>query len=344
MIARELRYQWFEEVGKDYDYIVTAHHANDNAETILLNLLRGCGLRGMCGIPPKNGKIIRPLLRFQSIVIDEYVHEQGIRFCVDASNLSDAFLRNKVRHHIIPKMEEICPNLIDSFSKNSDIFLQQTHFFDTHIQHYKKQLLKEEEERITIAIDALTKMENQSFILYEMLNPLGFNANQVAEILKSIHSTSGKRFLSETHILIKDRNQFIIEKNLAEKEDTMLINSIEELEQYGFKVEKKHNNSTFQPIKDRNIIYIDAKKLIFPLTLRKWEKGDFFYPFGMKTKKKLSDLFTDLKIDLFEKQKVHLLCSQEKIVWVVGYRADERFRVNAETRDYYTITKVITSL
>jgi tRNA(Ile)-lysidine synthase len=140
MVARELRYQWFEEIGKDYDYLVTAHHANDNAETVLMNLLRGTGLRGICGIPQKNGKIIRPLLRFRGSEIERYADKQGIRFCVDSSNMSDDFLRNKIRHHIIPELEIINPNSIETFSKNSHLFLQQAQFFDAHIQQYKNKL------------------------------------------------------------------------------------------------------------------------------------------------------------------------------------------------------------
>jgi len=128
MVARELRYQWFEEMGKNYDYVVTAHHANDNAETVLMNVLRGTGLRGMCGIPQKNRKIIRPLLRFSVLEIEKYILEQGIEYCIDSSNLTDEFLRNKIRHHIIPELEKINPNVIEIFLKNSTLFLQQTKF------------------------------------------------------------------------------------------------------------------------------------------------------------------------------------------------------------------------
>jgi tRNA(Ile)-lysidine synthase len=339
MVARELRYQWFEEVGKDYDYIVTAHHANDNAETVLMNLLRGTGLRGMCGIPQKNGKIIRPLLRFNIYDIERYAQEQAIVFCVDSSNLEDFFLRNKIRHHIIPELEKINPNVIETFSRNSNLFLQQTKFFDAHIQQYKNRLLKETEGRITICIDALMNDENRTLILYELINPFGFSADDAVNILNASNSISGKQFFSDTHILIKDRTHFIIEKKEAKKEEDIIIYSIEELENHGFQVEKISKNSNFKVTKVSNVIYIDARKLIFPLTIRNWKKGDFFYPFGMKTKKKLSDFFTDLKIDLLEKQKIHLLCSQNQIVWIINYRADERFRVDEGTEWYYRLKR-----
>jgi len=339
MVARELRYRWFEEIGENYDYIVTAHHANDNAETVLMNLLRGTGLRGMCGIPQKNGKIIRPLLRFNDSEVAEYVSEQGIDYCVDSSNLTDNFLRNKIRHHIIPELERINPNFIEIFSRNSQLFLQQTQFFDSHIQQYKSQLLKENEDRFTIEIDALKNIERLSLVLYEILNPFNFNADEIENMAKSIHSNSGKRFLSDTHILIKDRTHFIIEKKEIKKEESILIYSIEELEKYGFCVEKTSYSTNFKAVKDPKVIYVDAQKLTYPLTIRGWEKGDFFYPFGMKTKKKLSDFFTDLKIDILEKQKIRLLCTQNQIIWIIDYRADERFKVDTETKWYYKIAR-----
>ena len=337
MVARELRYQWFEEIGEEYDYIVTAHHANDNAETVIMNLMRGTGLRGICGIPPKNGIIIRPILRFSAAAIEKYCLEQEIRFCVDSSNLSDEFLRNKIRHHIIPEMEKINPNIIEVFTKNCNLFQQQTQFFDTHIQQYKNKLLQEKDNRKTISIETLQNIENQSLILYEILNPFGFNADDVENILKSMSSNSGKQFFSDTHVLIKDRTHFILETKTAQKAQVIIIHNIEELEEYGFKVEKNTKNSEFSAIKSSKIIYVDAAKLSFPLTIRGWKSGDFFYPFGMKTKKKVSDFFTDLKIDLLEKQKIRILCSQDEIVWIVGYRADERFRVRESTKSYYIV-------
>jgi len=340
MVARELRYEWFEEIGKDYDYIVTAHHANDNAETVLLNLLRGTGLRGMCGIPQKNGKIIRPLLRFSASEIDDYVREQGIRFCVDSSNLSDDFLRNRIRHHIIPEMEKIYPNCVDIFTKNSTLFLQQTKFFDTSLNEIEKKLVTHHNRQTKISIDLLKNIENQSLVLYELLNPFGFNAENIDKILQSIHSNSGKRFISDTHILLKDRNHFIIEEKNNIKNEPILIHSVEEFENYGFSVQKLKNHKNIEIEKVSNLIYVDADRIQFPLTLRDWKKGDNFYPFGMKRKKKLSDFFTDLKIDRFEKQKIRLLCSQNQIVWIINYRADNRFGIDSYTKYYYRIERI----
>jgi tRNA(Ile)-lysidine synthase len=169
---------------------------------------------------------------------------------------------------------------------------------------------------------------------------LGFNADDVENILKSLHVTSGKRFLSNTHILIKDRTHLIIEKKETKKEEEITIHTIEDFEKYGFKIEKLSYNSNFEVIKHPDVIYVDVEKLTFPLTLRNWKKGDFFYPFGMQTKKKLSDFFTDLKIDILEKQKIRLLCSNEQIVWIINYRADERFKVGVETEWYFKIQEL----
>jgi len=337
MVARELRYQWFDEIGKEYDYIVTAHHANDNAETLILNLLRGTGLRGMCGMPSKNGKIIRPLLRVSFLEIDRYAEEQGVSFCVDSSNLKDEFLRNKVRQYVIPELEKINPKCVEIFSKNCMLFQQQTQFLDTHIQQYKNQLFIENGDKISIDINSLKKTENLPLILYELLFPFGFNADDVKNILKSIQSTSGKKFSSDSHILIKDRTHFFIEKLDAQKEDTVLIYSIEELEKQGFVVEKNLCTSNIEFTKAVNVIYVDAEKLVFPLQLRGWRKGDYFHPFGMQTRKKVSDFFTDLKINLLEKQKIRILSTENQIVWIINYRADDRFKVTADSREYYTI-------
>ncbi|MDR0205934.1 MAG: tRNA lysidine(34) synthetase TilS [Bacteroidales bacterium] len=339
MIARELRYRWFEEIGKDYDYIVTAHHANDNAETVLLNFLRGTGLRGMCGIPQKNEKIIRPLLRFSASEIDNYVREQGIEFCVDSSNISDDFLRNRIRHYIIPEIEKIYPNCVDTFTKNSSLFLQQTKFLDTSLKQIKERLISTDNHQVKISIDLLKNIENQSVVLYEILQLYGFNTKSVDNILQSVTSNSGKKFISETHILLKDRNYFIIEEKNINNNEVVLIHSVEELENYRFSVKKLKNNGNLEIEKVSNLIYVDANKIQFPLTLRNWKNGDYFYPFGMKRKKKVSDYFTDLKIDLFEKQKIRLLCSQNQIVWVINYRADNRFGIDSSTKYYYRIEK-----
>ncbi|MDR2972830.1 MAG: tRNA lysidine(34) synthetase TilS [Bacteroidales bacterium] len=337
MIARELRYQWFEEIGEDYYYLVTAHHANDNAETILINLLRGTGLRGMQGIAPKNGKIIRPLLKFPSYLIEKYCIEQDLEFCLDSSNLKDEFLRNKIRHNIIPELEKIKPNFIDTFTKNCSTFKQQTQFLDSQIQHYKNQIWIEKDNRITINIDALKDTPFYSIILFEILNPLGFNSDDVENILKSCDSHSGKRFLSHTYSLVKDRNSLVIEMIEEKNEDEIIIHSIEEFEKYGFIIKKKRNNSNLNITANPKLILIDVAKLIFPLSIRSWKKGDSFYPFGMKTKKKLSNFFTDLKIDIFKKQKIRILCSNNEIVWIINYRADNRFRVDEHTEWYYEL-------
>jgi len=294
-------------------------------------------LRGLCGIPEKSGKIIGPLLRFSASEIEKYAKEQNLEFCVDSSNLTDDFLRNRIRHHIIPEFEKISPKCTETFSENSTLLLQQIQFFDAQIQQYKNQLWKENQGRFTIEIQALKNNDNNLLILYEFLNPYGFNADTVENILKSISSISGKRFLSDTHILIKDRTHFYLEKKKENIIENIPILTIEELEKHGFIVEKKKCNSNLEVIKDSDLIFVDADKLIFPLTIRNWEKGDFFYPFGMKNKKKLSDFFIDLKIDLLEKTKIRILTSQNQIVWIVGYRADNRFRVDENTKWYYRI-------
>lgn len=340
MVARELRYKWFEEIGKDYDYIVTAQHANDNAETLLMNLLRGTGLRGLCAIPEKNGKIIRPLLKFNLSEIKNSALENKISFRTDSSNLTDDFLRNKIRHHIIPELEKINSQTISTFSHNCETFSQQYRFFETQMQLYREKLLKQTENGFSIDINELKKEKNATLILFEILTPFGFNMEDIISLFTSFDSISGKRFFSKTHIINKDRNQLFLEEinKIIDKET--IINSIDELQNSGFSVDLFGSDKEMVFENNPNILYVDAEKLKFPVTIRSWKEGDFFYPYGLNGKKKVSDFFTDYKVSILEKQKIKLLFSDDKLLWIIGFRADERGKIDAKTKKYYKITKL----
>ena len=339
MMARDLRYEWFAEIGHDYDYIVTAHHANDNAETMLLNLARGTGLKGMSGIPPVNGKIIRPLLSFSSADILDYVTRHKIEYRDDKSNFSQQYHRNKIRHVVIPKLEEINPGFIRTASNNADVFKKQYDFYMNYMNRYKENLLIKNEENYDIPINDLIKETYYSLILYEILSDFNFNSVTVKLIAGNLDSISGKKYYSATHQLIKDREKLIITPVSEDlKNDSLIIPDPDTLQAYGFDVEILDYQYDLHFEDDPMILYADADKLTFPLKLRRWKEGDYFFPFGMKGRKKLSDYFTDRKIDLNTKHKIPLLCCNDEIVWVVGLRSDDRYRIEKnKTNKYYKI-------
>lgn len=337
MVARNLRYTWFKEIGIEYDYIVTAHHANDNAETVLLNLSRGTGLKGLTGIPEQNGKILRPLLPFSAQQIRQFAAEKNIAFRNDSSNFSDTFHRNKIRLSVIPKLEEVNPQLIQTFSHNSQILRQQYQFYQHQIEKIKNDLVQIQGEETIIPLDKLSLLDDKILILNEILRNYGFNEDNVKQIIHSEQGPSGKKFLSSTHVLVKDRNYLIINHLTSDTHHSIMINSWEELSLYGFQICQCSINQ--KPIFENNpnIIYVDEKKINFPLILRHWKSGDFFFPFGMKGSKKLSDFFTNQKIDILTKDKIWLLCDGEKIIWVVGFRSDDRFKIDNKTTNYIKI-------
>jgi tRNA(Ile)-lysidine synthase len=339
MAARDLRYEWFAEIGHDYDYIVTAHHANDNAETMLLNLTRGTGLKGMSGIPTVNGKIIRPLLSFSSADILDYVKRHKIEYRDDQSNFSQQYHRNKIRHVVIPKLEEINPGFIHTASNNADIFKKQYDFYIKYMNLYKEKLLVNKEEGCYISVNDLIKEKYYSLILYEILSDFNFNPATINLIAENLHSISGKKYFSATHQLIKDRENLIITPVSEDLEnDSLIIPDPDTLQVYGFDVEILDYQHDLHFEDNPMILYADADKLTFPLELRRWKEGDYFFPFGMKGKKKLSDYFTDRKIDLNTKHKIPLLCCNDEIVWVVGFRSDDRYRIEKnKTNKYYKI-------
>ncbi|MDL2326978.1 tRNA lysidine(34) synthetase TilS, partial [Bacteroidales bacterium OttesenSCG-928-A14] len=302
MIAREFRYRWFEKLSGNFDFIVTAHTANDNAETLLLNLSRGTGLKGMTGIPLVNGKIIRPLLGFSTQEIETYIQQNSLLYCVDRTNLTDDYQRNKIRHNIIPQLEGINPSLIHTLSQNIEIFRKQYRFYSQHIQKIKEELLHEKSDYCYIEKNALLAYQGDTeLIMFELFSPFGFNKETIHAICENAGRQSGKRYYSATHIVIQERKKWIITQLKELKKQPKQIKNLKSLEKYGFEIAylQKEGNMEFE--KDPFVWYVDAELLRFPLILRNWEHGDVFQPFGMKGKKKVSDFFNDQKIDNYSK-------------------------------------------
>jgi tRNA(Ile)-lysidine synthase len=335
--ARELRYNWFYELmdTENYDYVLTAHHADDNLETFLINLTRGTGLEGLTGIPEQNDKIIRPLLYFSRNEIDNYAKEQTISWREDSSNASDKYLRNKIRHHLIPVLKELNPSFITSFLK-TESYLQESLAMveDAAIMVYQ-QVAKEDGDLIYFDLVKLLQLPNYKSYLYQWLKEFGFTAWD--DIYDLVESQSGKQIFTSGFRLLKDRDSLV----LVPIEDS----EIEE----DFYIDECQNevkiplNITFCKVSDISVatnktIFVDADQLVFPLKIRKWKTGDIFFPFGMDGKsKKVSKLFKDEKLSLLEKENVWILCSNDQIVWVIGIRADNRFRITDSTKNILKI-------
>ncbi len=317
MAARELRYQWFgslcEELG--FSHIAVAHNANDRAETLLLNLIRGTGVRGLCSLREKTGNIIRPLLDIPRSLIEDYAREHNIPFRTDSTNLETDLARNKIRHLVMPVLEEITPNVAVRMGKNAGHFLQAQQVLESFLSE-KRQDCKSERG---FSIPSLLRQNHKCFLLHEFLSPYGFNSAQIEDISSAMEGQSGKRFYSGSHVLWIDRGELVI-RDLVEHGTSTGVN--------GYQTELSPD---FVIPTDPGTAALDADKLGYPLKIRKWEPGDRFMPLGMNRLKKISDFLTDLKVPLYKKQDILVLCSGTDIVWVVGYRIDNRYKVTEST-------------
>ncbi|MTH13975.1 tRNA lysidine(34) synthetase TilS [Flavobacterium sp. LC2016-01] len=329
--ARELRYSWFYELleEKNFDFILTAHHADDNLETFIINLTRGTGLDGLTGIPEENDRIIRPLLPFSREEILKYAKENAIEWREDSSNASNKYLRNKIRHDLIPILKEINPNFLDAFQKTQS-YLQESKEMveDASIMIYQ-QVAKEDGEDIHFDLKQLKKLPNYKSYLYQWLNEFGFSAwNDIYDL---VEGQSGKQVLSAEFRLLKNRETLILSpiSEISEKEEFEIHENVTDV---NFPLNLKFCQVNDIIVDSNKVIFVDAEKIRFPLVLRKWNEGDVFHPFGMQGKsKKVSKLFKDEKLSLIEKEKTWILCSENQIVWVVGIRQDERFKIENTT-------------
>ena len=336
MAARELRYNWFEEIKTThhYHFIATAHHQNDVAETMLINLTKGTGLSGLHGIKAKNNHIIRPLLCFTSDEIQQYIKNNNIVFREDQSNASVKYVRNKIRHEVLPKLAEINPNIIDTLNETAKHLLATENILDQKIEEEKKHCFTTENKLVKINIAYLRQLHPLATYLYYFLSPYHFNFDDCEQIALSLNGNSGKQFFSTTHQLIKDRVFLLLSPKTEKQPEPIIIHTINDFAEspINIKFELIENKKiTFKTAK--NIAYLNADKIDFPLCFRKWKEGDSFTPFGMNGKKKLSDYFIDEKFSIPEKEATWLLTDKnDNIIWVVKSRTDNYFKVNSTTK------------
>ena len=346
MAARDLRYTWFEEIRKNkgYDFIATAHHKGDVMETFFINLARGTGIRGISGIKAKNDKLLRPILFSGRAEIENYATKQQLEFREDSSNASLKYVRNNIRHKIIPAFENLYQNYSNTLIANIERFKDIETVYKTAISEKWTACSEEEKNTVRIDIAKLKKLSPLHTYLFEFLHPYNFSKEVVSDICKGLDTNSGKQFFSHSHRLIKDRNMLIISE-LTEKENatfsvlanqTSLILHENKLDEISLKMEY-FAAEEYKIVNNLQIAALDADKLQFPLLLRKWKAGDYFYPLGMRQRKKLSNFFTDIKLSLLEKESTWLLCSDNDIVWVIGYRIDNRFKLTKNTKRVFKI-------
>lgn len=338
MAARELRYGWFEELSKafHFDYILTAHHANDNLETFLINLVRGTGLEGFTGIKAENNQIIRPLLEFSRKEIEDYAIGHKISWREDSSNASSKYIRNRIRHDVIPVLEELNPQLLQGFAQTEAHLQENQDLIDDYVSLLYPKVVTKDQYGYNLDVSFLKKLPHPKAVLYQLLKSFGFTEwNDVYNLLEA---QTGKFVFSGTHRLIKDRDRLILTELRPENNHSTY--RIEEGEELVMLPPGTFHLEEVKEIKEKHqhCIYVAKEKLEFPLILRKWKKGDSFYPFGMKGKKKLSDFYKDKKLSLPEKENSWLLCSGGKIVWAVNQRADDRFAVTSPDQKILKIT------
>lgn len=347
MAARELRYCWFEAIRNEYqaNYIAVAHHKDDSVETLLLNLIRGTGIKGLTGISPKNGHIVRPLLCLSRNEIESYISERDIPYVTDSTNHEDIYLRNSLRLNVIPLLETLNPSVRETIFRTSRNLTEAEKIYSESIQKSISKVFNDNK----IYIDELKRTASQRSVLFELLTPYSFTPSTIEDIYESIDSISGKIFYSDVNSdlgkkgyrLIKDRNIFLLDAltECNNKDKTFLIEegASEILEPIRLII--RILNSSDEIKYHRNILYLDEEKIKYPLELRRWRAGDWFIPFGMKGRKKLSDYFTDHKFTLKDKDEAWILTSGEDIVWLVGERNDDRFKITDRTKKIVAIEK-----
>ncbi len=347
LAARKLRYDWFEKLiaSEKFDYILTAHHTDDSLETFLINTIRGTGLDGLTGIPEQNGTIIRPLLPFTRATIESYATNNAISWQEDLSNVETKYLRNKIRHKVIPILKEINPSLLQSFQKTQEHLKESKQLINDYIENSKETFITHKEAGVQkINIEQLQKLNNPKAYLYELLKKYGFT--EWDDITDLLTAQSGKQLFSETHRLLKDRDFLLLKRRELREESkelitinenesffknseiTLLFSKIQDTRR---KIQDAGSKTQDARHKTQDFILVDKKKLKYPLTVRKWKNGDYFYPLGMQGKKKLSKFFKDEKLSLLEKEKIWLLCSENNIVWIIGKRLDKRYKITDNT-------------
>ena len=348
MAARELRYSWFEEIRNQegFDLIATAHHLDDQAETFMINLLRGTGIAGLHGILPIQGLVIRPMLFCGRREIEGFVRTTGLEYREDQSNDEAKYLRNRIRHELLPLMATIQPGFFDSITGTIGKIRDAEQVYRTWIDDVRSHLIRKEGNRYRIILESLKKYTQFRCLPWELLSPFGFNEETINDIINHLDRPSGKIFMSPEYRLVKDRDSLLLDPKPGKPESEQIL-TIDKSEGKWFLGEaqsivlkKIARTREFVIPADEHIAYLDLSKIRFPLTCRRWKPGDYFYPLGLNRKKKISDFLIGLKISRPEKEKVHLLLSRNEVALVIGYRISHRFRITSRTTNILIVEQL----
>jgi tRNA(Ile)-lysidine synthase len=340
--ARDLRYDWFLQLKKEegYSFTLLAHHADDNIETLLINFFRGTGLQGLTAMPEENIDerfFLRPMLEIRRKEIIDFAMQNNLQWVEDSSNASSKYTRNFFRNELLPAIKKAYPQVEENLLNNIERFKKVNGLYQTSVEELKKKVCESHASEIRIPILKLMKYQ-QTSLIYEIIKDYGFGEKQVDEVTKLADADSGKFIENDRWQIIKHRGGFIIapKTNIA---DTIAIE--EGMEKICFSngtLELKTiSKEKFQLQKKETIAQLDAKHIEYPLLLRKWKQGDYFYPLGMRKKKKLARFFIDQKLPKNQKENIWVLQSNKKIIWIVGMRIDDRFKVTDQTKSILTI-------
>lgn len=335
MAARDLRYEWFEKIRleKQFEVVAVAHNLNDNIETMLINLTRGTGLTGLAGMKPSGNGIIRPLLFASRQKIAEYCNENHIDYREDKSNAETNYTRNKIRHLVIPVLKEINPSVEETLNETAERLSGIDEIVSDYIEDIRSQTSDRKGKATFFDIEKLKKYQTSKAIMFELFCPFGITGSSTRDLLRMMTGKTGKQIFTKTHRILRNRDELIVSPLVTNRQEYLEIKHVEDLLRLpviksaaiinagpGFRIPRKNN-----------IVSIDSEKIKFPLIIRGWKRGDFFFPLGMKQKKKLSDYFIDRKYSLIEKENTLILESEGKIVWIIGERLDDRFKVTEST-------------
>ena len=340
MAARKLRYDWFYELAEkeNCSYIALAHNSDDQVETAILNFARGTGIRGVSGMKPLAGKLFRPLIEVSRADIVQISTEDNIPFHNDSTNATTKYARNKVRHLVIPLLEEINVAAKENILKSVSYFAETERIMNDYVRRAKEVAMSSSNGLLRIDVAKIMQTAAPSTVLFEMLIGEGVPKPLASESVCLLEAQTGRKCEMDGVEIVRNREYIEVQKSFGENDESVVtVNAIGELKKYGFEISFAYCDDDFVFDKNPQVAYIDVKKLKFPLTLRKWNFGDKFMPLGMKGMRKLSDFFKDEKLSQAEKSNVRILESDGKIVWVVGMRIDERFKFDKDTKEVYVL-------
>ena len=329
--ARDLRYKWFNHLttNKGVDYLVTAHHLNDQFETFLINASRASGIFGLVGIPESN-KLLRPLLNVTKMQILDYAKKNNLEWREDSSNTSEDYFRNIIRHQVVKPFENYKPKTLKNFKKTLVHLKDAQEFISHQFDKLKKELFIEKNKHTYIEIESLKKIKPLSFSLHHFFSPKGFNSKEVEKL---VFSSPGKLILSKKYRLIRDRKYLILSPLLKKEINEILIDLDKKNLKLPIPIKWEYISNLEKKAHKNNEVFLDRETLKSPISLRKYKNGDYFYPSGMKGKKLLSKFFKDEKYSLLDKEEQWLLCSNGEIVWIIGKRCDNRFLARPNTKN-----------